>query len=221
MLNPCKGTTNIRHCTIDDVYAIYKLYKSVTYSNPGKLTQHPDEVTLDYVAEVLQNSMQRGIAFVIEKTSGVIGFCKAFTSRFSCLAHVLNDITAMISPEYQGSAGYGAYFIKYLLSHIEENMAHIMRVEIVPHSSNRMAIGMYQKLGFAIDGICKNKILNPDKTFEDEIILSWTNKHFSKDALISYHSYLLDLIHQNQSVQRYDHLSIEGKVSALGHSVNK
>jgi L-amino acid N-acyltransferase YncA len=139
--------SNTRKATMDDLHQIYLLYKTVARANPGNLTQEEYEITIDYVEEMLIASIERGLVLVIEKDDMIIGYMKAFTSRFKCLAHVLTDATLMIHPDYQ-KFGYGAkLFIKFLDT-IKNNMLHIMKFEILPHDSNKFAVQMYEKLGF-------------------------------------------------------------------------
>lgn len=197
----------IRKATINDVYQIYQLYKTVARHNPGNLTQEEYEITFDYVEEMVKTGLERGLVLVIERDSEIIGYFKAFTSKFKCLAHVLGDGTLMIHPKYQ--SGYGAkLFIKFL-NEIKTNMKHIMKFEIVPHEANKLAVQMYYKLGFKLEVKNEQKIRNYDGSFGGELLMSWYNSNFSQDALNNYHLYLKTLItqinHNNHIIQNYIH----------------
>jgi len=39
----------------------------------------------------------------------------------------------------------------------------------------------------------KNKILNPDGTFGDQVLMEWVNPHFDNKIALQYNSYLLQL----------------------------
>lgn len=186
----------IRKANINDVLDIFFLYKSVAQAFPGNLTQEVEEITFEYVKDCLLQAMQRGLALVIEKDGKIIGYMKAFTSRFKCLAHVLTDGTMMIHPKYAKTSGYGAkLFIKFMYI-VKEEMKHILRCEILPHDSNIFAINMFQKLGYKLEATASKKIRNTDGTFGGEVCVTWENPNFDSGALEKYHQYLLALIKQ-------------------------
>jgi len=179
----------IRKATLDDIWQIYDLYKIVARVNVGNLTQEEDEITLEYINEVLHKGLERGLILVIEKDNKIVGYLKAFTSEFRSLAHVLTNATMMIHPEYQ-SAGYGGQLLDSYLEQIKSNMPHILRFELLPHQSNQKAIEFYERHGFVQESLAQKKIRHPKGTFEAEETLVWFNPNFSKDALKKYHSFL-------------------------------
>lgn len=179
----------IRKATLDDLGKIYELYKIVSTVNRGNLTQEEDEITLDYISEVLNQGLERGLILVIEQDNKIIGYLKAFTSPFRSLAHVLTNATMIIHPEYQ-SAGYGGQILDTYLEEIKNYMPHILRFELLPHESNQRAIQFYGRHKFFQESIAKQKIRHPQGSFEAEVTLVWFNPHFSFDALEKYHSFL-------------------------------
>jgi len=187
----------IRKATMEDIAQIYDLYKIVAKNNPGNLTQEEDEITLDYVAEMVKSGLERGFVFVVDKDGYIISYLKAFTSKFRCLAHVLGDITSMSHPDYQNT-GYGAKLWLTGINEIKNNMPHILRVEIVPHANNINVINMYQRIGFKMESECEKKIRNHDDSIGSEVVLTLFNPNFSKEALHNYHKYLLQLIHNEK-----------------------
>ena len=178
----------IRKATLNDIEQIYDLYKAVTKHNPGNLTQEDYEVTIDYVEEMVKTSFERGLILVIDRDGEIIGFFKAFTSKFKCLAHILGDGTIMIHPDYQ--QGHGFKLAIYALNTISKTMSHIMQFDIVPHESNQLAIKLYQKLNFKYQFNNKDKIRNYDGSFGGEVLMSWKNDNFCSNALNKYHEYL-------------------------------
>lgn len=178
---------------MNDVNQIYNLYKIVSRNNPGNLTQEEHEIDIDYVTEMVKTGIERGLVLVIEKDGEIIGYFKAFTSKFKCLAHVLSDGTLMIHPKYHGSNGYGAkLFIKFL-EEIKINMKHILMFEIVPHEENKLAVQMYHKLGFKLESNNEKKIRNYNGNFGGELRMTWHNPNFSEESLVKYHEYLYNL----------------------------
>jgi L-amino acid N-acyltransferase YncA len=180
----------IRKATLEDIHQIYDLYKAVTKHNPGNLTQEDYEVTIDYVEEMLKTSLERGLALVVERDGEIIGYFKAFTSKFKCLAHVLGDGTLMVSPEYQKQGGYGAKLLIKAFNEIKSNMQHIYKFDIFPHESNTLAIQMYQKFDFKLEVNNSSKIRNYDGSFGGEVLMSWKSDNFCLNALNKYHDYL-------------------------------
>ncbi|MBD2682866.1 MULTISPECIES: GNAT family N-acetyltransferase [Nostoc] len=179
----------IRKATLDDIWQIYDLYKIVARVNVGNLTQEEDEITLEYISDVLHKGLERGLILVIEKDNKIVGYLKAFTSEFRSLAHVLTNATMIVHPEYQ-SAGYGGQLLDTYLEQIKSNMPHILRFELFPHQSNQKAIEFYERHGFVQESLAQKKIRHPKGTFEAEETLVWFNPNFSKDALKKYHSFL-------------------------------
>lgn len=72
-------------------------------------------------------------------------------------------------------------------------MRHIYKVELLPHDSNIKSIELYKKLGFQITYESRRKILNPDETFGDQVLMEWINPNFEVTALYGYHEYLRQL----------------------------
>ena len=124
--NEVNVATIIRKATINDIWQIYNLYKTVAIVNLGSLTQQEDEITLEYVSDTVRKGMTRGLILVIENDGQIVGYFKAFTSEFRTLAHVLTNATMMIHPEWQGR-DYGSKLINAYLQEISANMSHILR----------------------------------------------------------------------------------------------
>ncbi len=130
--------TVIRKANLTDISKIYRLYKIVAEVYPNNLTQSVDEITLDYVTETINKGLKQGLVLVIDN-GDIIGYLKAYTSPFKCLSHVLTHGTMMIHPEWENK-GYGSQLMLRYLSEIKQNMPHILRFELLPHSANKKAI---------------------------------------------------------------------------------
>jgi putative acetyltransferase len=179
----------IRKATLNDIWSLYKLYKIVARVNRGNLTQEEDEITLKYISQVLGTGIECGLVLVVEQGNQIIGYLKAFTSRFKCLAHVLTNATMMVHPEWQGK-GYGSQLMDAYLSEIKANMPHILRFELLPHQSNSRAIEFYERHGFVRESIAFQKIGKPQGNFDSEVTLVWFNPNFSEEGLKRYHAFL-------------------------------
>ncbi len=186
---PRFATPIIRKATLNDTWQIYDLYKIVARSNRGNLTQEEDEITLHNVSEVLKKGLTRGLVLVLEKDNQIIGYLKAFTSEFRCLAHVLTNATMMVHPEWQGR-GYGSTLMNAYLSEIKSSMPHILRFELLPHQGNQRAIRFYSRHGFVQESLAQKRIRNPNLTFEPEVTMVWFNPNFSEEELNKYHAFI-------------------------------
>ena len=157
--------TIIRKATINDVWRIYNLYKTVAIVNLGSLTQQEDEISLEYVSDTVRKGLERGLILVIENDGQIVSYLKAFTSEFRTLAHVLTNATMMIHPEWQGR-DYGSKLINAYLQEISVNMSHILRFELLPHQSNQKAIQFYKRHGFMQESLAEKKLEPPKKTLK-------------------------------------------------------
>ena len=184
----------IRKAALKDIHQLYKLYKIVARFNRGNLTPEEDEITLKYIGQVLQKAIERGLVLVVEQENQIIGYLKAFTSPFRCLAHVLTNATMMVHPEWQGQ-GYGSQLMNAYLGEIKANLPHILRFELLPHQSNQKAIAFYERHGFVRESLASQRIRNPQGNFDSEVTLVWFNPNFSEESLKRYHAFLSRLSH--------------------------
>jgi putative acetyltransferase len=185
----------LRKAILSDADKIYKLYQLVAQVNRGSLTQEADELTFNYVWEMVNNGCERGLILVGESEGQIIAYLKAFTSRFRCLAHVLGEATMMVHPDWQGS-GWGRKLMSAYLDEIRVNLRHILRFELLPHQSNQKAIEFYQKFGFMLEGESVQRIRRIDGAFESELKLVWVNPNFSLNSLKDYCAFLNNLTRQ-------------------------
>lgn len=129
---------------------------------------------------------------IAEIDGKLVGYFKTYTSPFKSLAHILGDATIMIDPKYQNK-GIGTVMIKQLQNRMITTMRHIYKLQLLPHDTNVKSIQIYKKLGFHIAYPSRNKILNPDQTFGDQVLMEWINPNFDVDSLYIYHRYLRQL----------------------------
>jgi GNAT superfamily N-acetyltransferase len=184
----------LRRLTLNDLEQIYNLYQIVAQVNQGNLTQEPDEITLNYVEDMLICGLVRGLILGIETEGKIVAYLKAFTSEFRCLAHVLTNATMMVHPDWQ-QHGYGKQLMIAYLQTIQSQMQHILLFELLPHQSNLKAIQFYKKLGFVQQSVAPERIRTISGNFESEVRLVWYNPNFSQTGLKQYHQFLDNLIH--------------------------
>lgn len=181
----------VRKARLEDANGIYEVYKSSASVYEHSLTQSSDEVKLDYIKkDVIQPALDLGLILVAENEKGkIIGSFKSYTSPYKTLAHTMSNTTFVTTPDYEGKKAFVILINKFFET-IRNEYPHIKYVDGVPHSSNTTAIKEYLKVGYEIKGTLKDKILNKDtRTFEDEIIILWTNPNFDYEKLKEYHEY--------------------------------
>lgn len=183
----------IRKAKIEDTKEIYEVYKSSSKTYVHSLTQHNDEIKLNYIKkEVVQNSLDLGLILVAENYDGkIIGSFKSYTSPYRTLAHVMSNTTFVTTPDFEGKKAF-VILIKEFFETIKKEYPHIKYVDGVPHSSNTTAIKEYLKNGYEIKGKLEGKILSDEEkgVFEDEVIIIWKNPNFNYEKLKEYHKYL-------------------------------
>lgn len=108
--------------------------------------------------------------YIIEIDGKSIGYFRI--SNYSKLNKNLY-IGADIHPEFKGK-GYGFLAYKKFIPELFNNYSlHKIYLEVL--STNKIAISLYKKLGFEVEGIKKEDVLKNNK-FVDSIIMSIFNK---------------------------------------------
>ncbi len=170
---------------LSDVPRLIKLHKAVA-AVPGYLARTPEEITEDYVTDFLAHSLANGLIIVGENESNpdeLIAEIHGYTSELSIFRHVMGDVTFMVHPDHQGK-GIGRTIFTIFLDEIVNNRPDIGKVELFTYESNRRALGLYQSLGFMIEGRLEMRAKNPSGNFEADIPLGWVNPGFEFDGNI-------------------------------------
>jgi ribosomal protein S18 acetylase RimI-like enzyme len=170
---------NFRTATPEDLNAIVKLHKAVSEQSDG-LARTADEITEEYVEDFLTQSLDHGIIIVAEHpedNTQLIGEIHAYKKGIKVFNHVLSDLTLAIHPEHQ-SKKIGRTIFTIFLEEVALHHAEIGRVELITRESNTKAIGLYQSLGFLIEGRLEMRIKNSDGTYEADIPMGWQNPNF-------------------------------------------
>lgn len=162
----------IRKTKIEDVAEIHKMYCAVA-NVPGGLARLGDEITEQYVNTFVEKAIAAGVALVAEDQHGkIIGEIHAYCSGMFCFSHVLTELTVAIDPNFRNQ-GVAKKLFKSFFDDIERNLPHISRVELISRESNKMAIRLYESLGFVKEGRLENRIKNINGSLEADIPMSW------------------------------------------------
>lgn len=174
-----------RTATPDDVPALVKLYKAVARVQ-GFIARLEHEVTEEYVANFIHKSLESGLIIVGEdevNPGELIAEIHAYKPGLTIFDHVMGDMTFLVHPDHQGK-GIGRTLITIFLDEIANNRPDIGKVELFTGESNRRAIGLYQSLGFLIEGRMEMRYKNPVGTYEADIPMGWVNPNFEFDGNI-------------------------------------
>ncbi len=172
-----------RTAEISDVPKIVTLYKAVA-KTPGFLARSEEEITEDYVADFVGKSLAAGLIIVGENEQNpdeLVAEVHGYPGELGVFRHVLGDVTFLVHPDHQGK-GLGRTIFTIFLDEIANHRPDIGKVELITGESNRKAIGLYQSLGFLIEGRLEMRFRNPVGTFEADIPMGWVNPGFEFDG---------------------------------------
>jgi ribosomal protein S18 acetylase RimI-like enzyme len=161
----------IRASSLSDAEAIASLYRAAGESGSG-LARTPDEVTLDYVTQFLEASLDGGLALVVVEADAVIAEIHAELLHPRTFNHILGDLTIAVHPSRQGQ-GIGRGLFCEFLRRVTDDMPHILRVELKAREGNTHAIGMYESIGFQKEGRMVKRVRLPDGTLDNDIPMAW------------------------------------------------
>jgi len=165
----------IRKGNASDHNNLKNLHKKVAVISGG-LLRSADEITDEYINEILNASLERGIIFVAEHNNTIIGSVFKYKENIKILNHVLYDGTILVDPDYQGN-GIGTTLYTTLLNEVKEHHPEILRINLKVRISNP-TIRLYERLGFKKEGEFKNLIRNEKGQLESVISMVWFNPNF-------------------------------------------
>jgi len=171
----------IRQARSSDFNKIYTLYKKVATETVG-LARSGDEITDEYIQQIMKDSSEAGIQFVIDhpgNSNKVIAEIHCYKPAPKAFSHMLSDLTIAVDPGFQGK-GIGRKIFIHLLEFVTNNRTHIMRVELISRESNTRAISFYESLGFNQEGKFEKRIRNNLNEFEADIPMAWFNPNYKK-----------------------------------------
>ncbi len=127
----------VRKTTLDDVVKILALYRIVAV-NSGGIIRIVEEITLPYVEEFVTSSLLAGVSYVVNhpnKAGAIVAEIHAYQIGLSTFRHILTDLTIVVHPAFGGQK-IGRLIFEPLLAEVEENMPHILRVELFIRENN-------------------------------------------------------------------------------------
>ncbi len=173
---------HIRTAVPEDGARIKLLYQQVVKAG-GALARREEEITDEYVGEFMKHSFECGLIIVIEHPDDpeqLIGEMHGYKIELKGFSHVLSDVTLAIHPQFQGKK-LGRTLLTIFLEEIGRNHTDIGKVELMTGEFNKVAILLYQSMGFKIEGRLEMRYRTKRGAFEADIPMSWQNPNFEFD----------------------------------------
>ena len=176
----------VRKSKHSDASAILTLHRTVARISGG-LARYEDEITEQYVNEVLTNSLEHGVSVVAERsvTREIVGELHAYPYSMRRLAHTLTHLTVAVHPDAQGH-GVGGQLFRALLDEVLDHRPEIRRVELIVQENNTRARRLYESVGFVAEGRMLSAILDTGTgLLETDVPMAWLRErahHASRKA---------------------------------------
>lgn len=165
----------IREVMQNDVSALVQLYKTVA-SISGGIARSADEITEDYISDLVSKATMHGLMLVAQANEVLIGAVSKYRLEPEALSHCFGGGTTLVHPSW-GGRGVGTSLWTNFLDTVGSNgrFSDIARVELFVRSSNEAGIKLYKKVGFEEEGRLKRRIVSKKGELEDDIIMGWLN----------------------------------------------
>ena len=152
---------NIRKATHGDISAITKLYQEVA-KLPNGIARTEEEISLEYVTDFVSSALKKGLIFVIENpqnSAELIAEIHCYKFDPACFDCTFGNLTLVIHPAFHGQ-GLGKKIFAHLINETKANHPEIRRIELNVRENNEIGIRLYKALGFELEGVCKNRIID-------------------------------------------------------------
>jgi len=156
--------------TPDATDKVLALYRAVA-ARGGGLARAADEIDAEYVRGFLTKAQKDGVSRAVWLPDGSLA-AEIHANRMHPrqFGHVLTDLTAAVHPDWQGK-GLGGMLFEALIEAARQMQPPIARIELMVREGNTGAVGLYQRLGFAVEGRFAKRVRLPDGTIEDDFAM--------------------------------------------------
>ena len=159
----------IRKIQIEDAENLLNLLNKLDSETTFLLYEKGErKTTIKQQRKNIQEQLEKGVlTFVLEDNKKLVGYVFGNIFTANRKKHCMNLAIAILQ-EYTGK-GYGTK----LMNTIEEYAINngITRLELEVSKKNKIAISLYQKIGFEVEGVKRNAFL-VNGNFEDEILMA-------------------------------------------------
>ena len=160
---------DIRRATTADIDSIFTIMLRAA-AEPIGLARRPEEITREYVAGFVADSLAHGLIMAAHDEGRILGMIQAKTPPPRLFAHVLSDLTIAIDPDAQGQ-GLGRKLFTAFLDTARAELPHIRRVELFCRPDNPRGYPFYESLGFVIEGRLKNRVQTAEGNLIDDYFM--------------------------------------------------
>lgn len=160
---------NYRNLSLDEAVDLWELMNRLDHETQYMLYE-PGERTRDYseaVSMIKSSLAGNDFLLVAESNHKLVGYISAQKGRLNRIAHSAYIVVGILA-EYRGK-GIGTDFFKRLDRWAEDH--HICRLELTVICKNEAAKRLYDKSGFAIEGI-KRRSVCVDGRYLDEYYMA-------------------------------------------------
>ena len=159
----------IRKIQIEDAKNLLNLLKKLDAETTFLLYEKDERnSTIEQQRKNIQEQLEKGsLTFVLEDNKKLVGYVFGNIFTANRKKHCMNLAIAILQ-EYTGK-GYGTK----LMNTIEEYAINngITRLELEVSKKNKIAISLYKKIGFEVEGVKRNAFLVNGK-YEDELLMA-------------------------------------------------
>lgn len=166
MIETSVTNINAAHST-----AVRELHLAAAAIEGSGLARAPDEITAEHVQGFLRRGSETGVAlgaFIEDRLVGEIHATRLGPRQFD---HVLTELAVAVHPDVQG-LGVGSALFAGLFERTGPMTPRIHRIELIARSGNVGALRLYRRLGFIEEGRLVGRVILPDGSREDDVIMA-------------------------------------------------
>lgn len=161
----------LRNAHEKDAGAIMKI-KAGILSEKVFMLREEDEANLNEESErseIAEHLESEGSVYIVAEISEeVVGFLEFMNGSLKRTKHS-GMFSVYITGEFRGN-GIGRLLLEMLIHWAEKHML-IEKVTLAVFSTNAAAIGLYEKMGFKIEGICPRDMKLSDGSYIDSVLM--------------------------------------------------
>lgn len=156
----------IRGVTKEDFDFIYDLYMHPQI-NPWLLYE---PMSKELFFPIFKELLVKEVLYVYENDNRAVGMCKLVPQQYR-IAHIVYLGGVAIHPSY-GRKGFGQKMLEEIKEYIKQK--GFLRIELSVAIVNEKAVRLYEKAGFAKEGILKKyTYMNDENKFLDEVMMAY------------------------------------------------
>lgn len=161
---------SVRKARLEDSSVICNAEK-IWASRPGFLVSRPFELEEVAFSKKIQNLSEnsRGLYVVAQTdTNEVVGHALLDPMGLEALSHIVR-LTIVVHPGFE-EKGIGSVLMSYLISWAK-GAGGVEKIELLVRATNKHAVTLYKKFGFAEEGRIRNRIKISDGSYIDDLTM--------------------------------------------------